>query len=157
MRLVNLIMSLEEIDKVSYLFKAVPTRFLIVLLLMTVLTACSYTVNQNPIMASEVQSVPLGHGKSLDFGYKLPDAGAACQLVNQTSRNWTVAQALGDAKPGGGRQVLQEEAVASVNQRLQAGINYVALTIPNEAAIGIVIVTAARDATTSYFRCASPP
>jgi len=33
----------------------------------------------------------------------------------------------------------------------------VVLTIPNEAAVGIVIVTAAREAQTSYFRCVSPP
>jgi hypothetical protein len=132
-------------------------RFFAVFLLMPLLAACSYTMNQNSYIESVVQSAPLDNGKVLNVGYKLPDAAAECQLVNESSRNWTVAQALGEVKAGGGRQVLREEALESVNQRPQDGINYVALTIPNEAAIGVVIVTAAQDAKTSYFRCVNPP
>jgi hypothetical protein len=114
-------------------------------------------MNQNPMMESVVQSVPLGDGKMLNVGYKLPDATANCQLVNETSRNWSMAQTVGQMKMGGGRQVLQDDAVASVKQRPEAGINYVALTIPNEAGLGIVNVTAMRDAKTSYFSCVTPP
>ena len=131
-------------------------RRLAVLLLLP-LAACSYTMNQNSMMESVVQSVPLGNGNMLSVGSKLPDAAAGCQLVNETSRNWTMAEAVGQFKMGRGRQVLQEEAVESINQRPQDGINYVVLTIPDEAALGIVIVTAAREAQTSYFRCVSPP
>jgi hypothetical protein len=132
-------------------------RFLAVLLLMPLLTACNYTVNQNSIIARDVQSVPLANGTTLDVGYKLPDSVAACELINETSRNWAVAESEGELKYGGGRQVLLEAAVASVNQRPQDGINYVALTIPNEADIISIDVTAGRDATTSYFRCVAPP
>jgi hypothetical protein len=114
-------------------------------------------MNQNSYMESVVQSVPLGNGKVLNVGYKSPDAVAECQLTNESSRNWSLAQTVGQFKAGGGRQVLQEEAVESVKQRPQDGINYVALTIPDEAAVGIINVTAAQDAKTSYFRCANPP
>jgi len=141
----------------SYSFSTTQTRFLAVVLLMPLLSACSYTMNQNAIMGSVVQSVPLGDGKVLAMGYKLPDPGAQCELVNETSRNWAVAKTVGEVKAGGGRQVLQEEAVASVKQRPQDGVNYVALTIPNEAGIGIIDVTVMQDAKTSYFRCANPP
>jgi hypothetical protein len=142
---------------VSYFFKVTQTRFFAVFLLMPLLAACSYTMNQNSHMESVVQSVPLDSGKALNVGYKLPDAAAGCQLINESSRNWTIAEALGQFKAGRGRQVLQEEALESVKQRPQDGINYVALTIPNEAAVGVIIVTAAREAKTSYFRCVSPP
>ena len=141
----------------SYLFKVTQPRFLAVFLFMPLLAACSYTVNQNSYMESVVQSVPLDNGKALNVGYKLPDAAAECQLINESSRNWSVAETFGQFKAGGGRQVLQEEAVESVNQRPQDSINYVALTIPNEAALGVIIVTAAREAKTSYFRCINPP
>jgi hypothetical protein len=120
-------------------------------------SGCSYTMNQNPFMEGVVQSAPLGGGKTLNVGYKLPDAAAECQLVNETSRNWAMAGVAGQLKMGGGREVLQDEAVESVKQRPQDGINYVALTIPNGAGLGIVNVTAMRDAKTSYFRCSSPP
>jgi len=142
---------------VSYFLKVRQTRFAAVALIMPLLAACSFNMNQNPYMESVVQSVPLDDGKTLSVGYKLPDATAQCQLINESSRNWTVAEAIGQFKAGRGRQVLQEEAVESIKQRPQDGINYVALTIPNEAAVGVVIVTAARDAKTSYFRCINPP
>jgi len=142
---------------VSYFLKVRQTRFAAVALIMPLLAACSFNMNQNPYMESVVQSVPLADGKTLSVGYKLPDATAQCQLINESSRNWTVAEAIGQFKAGRGRQVLQEEAVESIKQRPQDGINYVALTIPNEAAVGVVIVTAARDAKTSYFRCINPP
>ena len=141
----------------SYFLKVRQTRFAAVALIMPLLAACSFNMNQNPYMESVVQSVPLDDGKTLSVGYKLPDATAQCQLINESSRNWTVAEAIGQFKAGRGRQVLQEEAVESIKQRPQDGINYVALTIPNEAAVGVVIVTAARDAKTSYFRCINPP
>ena len=141
----------------SYFLKVRQTRFAAVALIMPLLAACSFNMNQNPYMESVVQSVPLDDGKTLSVGYKLPDATAQCQLINESSRNWTVAEAIGQFKAGRGRQVLQEEAVESIKQRPQDGINYVALTIPNEAAVGVVIVTAARDAKTSYFRCVNPP
>jgi len=142
---------------VSYFLKVRQTRFAAVALIMPLLAACSFNMNQNPYMESVVQSVPLDDGKTLSVGYKSPDATAQCQLINESSRNWTVAEAIGQFKAGRGRQVLQEEAVESIKQRPQDGINYVALTIPNEAAVGVVIVTAARDAKTSYFRCINPP
>ena len=141
----------------SYFLKVRQTRFAAVALIMPLLAACSFNMNQNPYMESVVQSVPLDDGKTLSVGYKLPDATAQCQLINESSRNWTVAEAIGQFKAGRGRQVLQEEAVESIKQRPQDGINYFALTIPNEAAVGVVIVTAARDAKTSYFRCINPP
>jgi hypothetical protein len=142
---------------VSCFFKVTQMRLFAVFLLMPLLTACSYTVNQNSFIASVVQSVPLANGKSLNVGYKLPDTAAGCQLINESSRNWAVAQTIGRFKFGGGRQVLQEEAVSSINQRPQDGINYVALTIPNETDLGVVNVTVGQDATTSYFRCVNPP
>ncbi|WP_158904573.1 hypothetical protein [Burkholderia sp. L27(2015)] len=141
----------------SYFLKVRQTYFAAVALIMPLLAACSFNMNQNPYMERVVQSVPLGDGKTLNVGYKSPDATAQCQLINESSRNWTVAEAIGQFKAGRGRQVLQEEAVESIKQRPQDGINYVALTIPNEAAVGVIIVTAARDAKTSYFRCINPP
>jgi len=140
-----------------YFSKSAQTRALAIFLLMPILSACSYTMNQNSMMENVVQSVPLGDGKVLAVGYKSPDAGAECQLINESSRNWAMAQTVGQVKAGGGRQVLQEEAVASVKQRPQDGVNYVALTIPNEAGIGIVDVTVMQNAKTSYFHCANPP
>jgi hypothetical protein len=137
--------------------KTTQAGLLAVLLMSPLFSACSYTMNQNPFMEGVVQSAPLGAGKTLAVGYKLPEAAAGCELVNETSRNWAMAGAAGDLKMGGGRQVLRDEAVESVKQRPQDGINYVALTIPNAAGLGIVNVTAMRDAKTSYFRCASPP
>jgi hypothetical protein len=148
---------LREFGNVSYCFKVTQAGFFTVFLLMPLLAACSYTMNQNSYMESVVQSVPLDNGKVLNVGYKLPDAAAECQLINESSRNWSVAETLGQFKAGGGRQVLQEEALESVKQRPQDGIDYVALTIPNEAALGAIIVTAAREAKTSYFRCVNPP
>jgi hypothetical protein len=142
---------------VSYTFKITQARLFAAVLLMPLLSACSYTMNQNPFMESVVQSAPLGNGNVLNVGYKLPDDAAQCQLVNETSRNWAMAGAEGQLKMGGGRQVLQDEAVDSVKQRPQDGINYVALTIPNGAGLGIVNVTAMRDAKTSYFHCTNPP
>ncbi len=141
----------------SYSLARIQTRLVAILLIVPLLAACSYTMNQNSYMESVVQSVPLGNGKVLNVGYKSPDAVAECQLTNESSRNWSLAQTVGQFKAGGGRQVLQEEAVESVKQRPQDGINYVALTIPDEAAVGIINVTAAQDAKTSYFRCANPP
>jgi hypothetical protein len=138
---------------VSYFFKVTQTRFLAGLLLMPLLAACSYNMNQNSYMESVVQSVPLDNGKVLAVGYKLPDAAAECQLINESSRNWSLAQTLGQLKAGGGRQVLQEEALESVKQRPGDDINYVALTIPDEAALGAINITVAREAKTSYFRC----
>jgi hypothetical protein len=132
-------------------------RIFAILLVAPLLGACSYTMNQNASIASVVQSVPLANGKVLDVGYALPQAAAACQLVNVTSRNWAVAQTEGQLKFGGGRQVLQDEAVASVNQRPQDGINYVAFTIPDEADLAAINLTMGKDATTSYYRCATPP
>jgi len=132
-------------------------RFAVISLVMPLLAACGYSMNQNSLIESVVQTVPLDNGKTLNVGYKLPDATAECQLVNESSRNWSLAQTVGQFKAGGGRQVLQEEAVDSVKQRPQDGINYVDLTIPNEASVGIINVTAAQDAKTSYFRCANPP
>ncbi len=137
--------------------KIVHAPLVAVLLLAPLVSACSYTMNQNPFMEGVVQSAPLGDGKTLAVGYKMPDAAAECQLVNETSRNWAMAGVAGQLKMGGGREVLQDEAVASVKQRPQDGVNYVVLTIPNSAGLGIVNVTAMRDAKTSYFRCASPP
>jgi hypothetical protein len=137
--------------------RANTVRFASVACSMPWLAACSFTAKQNPMMASVVQSVPLDNGKTLSVGYAAPDAAAGCALVNQTSRNWSMAQTEGDLKFGGGRQVLQEEAVQSVNQRPDAGINYVAFSIPNEAGLGIVNVTVMRDATTGYYHCATPP
>jgi hypothetical protein len=121
------------------------------------LSGCSYTMNQNAPIANVVQSAPLGDGKVLMVGYKSPDATAECQLVNETSRNWAMAQTVGQFKMGGGRQVLQDEAIASVKQRPQDSINYVVLTIPDQAGLGIINVTAGAAATTSYFHCATPP
>ncbi len=121
------------------------------------LSACSYTMNQNAPIANVVQTAPLGDGKVVMVGYKSPDDAAGCQLVNETSRNWAMAQTVGQFKMGGGRQVLQDEAVASVKQRPQDAINYVALDIPNQAGLGIVNVTAGAEAKTSYFHCATPP
>ncbi|MBB6242436.1 hypothetical protein [Rhodanobacter sp. MP1X3] len=141
----------------SYFSKITQTRFLAAFLLTALLSACSYNMNQNSIMESVVQTVAVGNGKVLSVGYKLPDASAGCQLINESSRNWYLAQNLGVVKAGGGRQVLQDEAVESVKQRPQDGINYVALTIPNEAGIGVVNITPTREAKTSYFRCANPP
>jgi len=132
-------------------------RFAVISLVMPLLAACGYSMNQNSLIESVVQTVPLDNGKTLNVGYKLPDATAECQLVNESSRNWSLAQTVGQFKAGGGRQVLQEEAVDSVKKRPQDGINYVDLTIPNEASVGIINVTVAQDAKTSYFRCASPP
>jgi len=142
---------------VSYFVSVARARFVAVSLVMPLLAACGYTMNQNSLMESAVQSFPLDSGKLLNVGYKTPDAAAACQLVNESSRNWSLAQTLGQFKMGGGRQVLWEEAVDSVKQRPQDGINYVDLTIPDEATVGILNVTAAEDAKTSYFRCANPP
>ncbi len=141
----------------SYSVKITKTRLLAACLLMPLVSGCSYTMNQNSMMESVVQSVPLGDGKMLNVGYKMPDATANCQLVNETSRNWSMAQTVGQLKFGGGRQVLQEDAVASVKQRPEAGINYVALTIPNEAGLGAINLSVAADAKTSYFACATPP
>ena len=141
----------------SYLLKTTQARLAAAALLVPLLSACSYNMNQNPFMAGVVQSAPLGDGKVLAVGYKLPDDAAGCQLVNETSRNWAMAQTVGQLKFGGGRQVLQDEAIESVKQRPQDGVNYVALTIPNEAGVGIINVTVAAEAKTSYFRCASPP
>ena len=137
--------------------KTIQARLFAVLLIAPLFSACSYTMNQNPFMEGVVQSAPLGDGKALAVGYKLPDDAAGCQLVNETSRNWAMAGVAGQLKFGGGRQVLQDEAVESVKQRPRDGVNYVVLTIPNAAGLGIVNVTAMRDAKTSYFRCASPP
>ena len=114
-------------------------------------------MNQNPMMEGVVQSAPLGDGKVLNVGYKLPDAAAQCQLVNETSRNWAMAGVTGQFKIGGGREVLQDEAVASVKQRPQDGVNYVALIIPNSAGLGAIDITAGREAKTSYFHCVAPP
>jgi hypothetical protein len=141
----------------THFLKITQMRFFTVVLLMPLLAACGYTVNQNSQMQSVVQSVPLDTGKALNVGYKVPDPAAECQLINESSRNWALAQSLGQIKFGGGRQVLQEEALESVKQRPQDGINYVALTIPNEVDVGAINVTAARDAKTSYFRCVNPP
>ena len=141
----------------SYFLKVTQTRLIAVCLVMPLLAACSYTMNQNSAMESVVQSVPLDNGKALNVGYKLPDAAAECQLINESSRNWSLAQTLGQFKAGGGRQVLQEEALESVKQRPQDGINYVALTIPNEVALGAINITAAQEAKTTYFRCINPP
>jgi len=141
----------------SFSLKRSRGRFCVVAALMPLLAGCSYTLNQNATMANVVQAVPLNNGKTLYVGYKLPDAAASCQLVNQTKRNWSLAQTEGQIKLGGGRQVLKDAAVASVEQRPQAGINYVALIIPNETDLGTINLTMARDATTSYFRCVNPP
>lgn len=132
-------------------------RVCAVLVLAPLFSACSYTKNQNPIMAKVVLAAPLGNGKALNVGYKLPDPAAGCQLIDESSRNWAKAQTIGQLKAGGGRQILQDEAVASVKQRPDAGINYVVLTIPNEAGLGAINLSAGADARTSYFRCASPP
>ena len=141
----------------SHVSKNAQVRILVMLLMAPLFSACSYTMNQNPFMAGVVQSLPLGDGNVLGVGYKLPDDAAGCRLVNESSQNCAVAQTVGQFKAGGGRQVLQENAVASVKQRPQDGVNYVALTIPNEADLGIVNVTAMRDAKISYFHCANPP
>lgn len=141
----------------SYFLMFKQKRFAAAFVLMPLLAACSYTMNQNSLMESVVQTFPLGNGKTVSVGYKLPDAAAQCQAVNQSTRNWSLAQTVGQFKAGGGRQVLQEEAVESIKQRPQDGINYVALTIPDEAGVGIINVTAGQDAKTDYFRCANPP
>jgi hypothetical protein len=148
---------LEEFFTVSYSFNVTKARFFVFFLFMPLLAACSFNMNQNSIMESVVQSVPLNNGKTLNVGYKLPDAAAECQLIDESSRNWALAQSLGQIKFGGGRQVLLEGALDSVKQRPQDGINYVALTIPDEAYVGAINVTVAEDAKTSYFRCANPP
>lgn len=140
-----------------HIAKIVEVRLIAVFLLAPLFSACSYTMNKNPFMENVVQSAPLGDGKILSVGYKLPEDGAQCQLVNETRRNWAMAGVAGQLKMGGGREVLQDEAVASVKERPQDGVNYVVLTIPNSAGLGIVNVTPMRDAKTSYFRCASPP
>ena len=132
-------------------------RLFAVLVIAPLFSACSYTMNQNPLMEGVVQSAPLGDGKTLAVGYKLPDPAADCQLINETSRNWAMAGVAGQLKMGGGREVLQDEAVQSVKQRPQDGVNYVLLTIPNSAGLGIVNVTPMRDAKTSYFHCTNPP
>ena len=150
-------LSLEELNSVPYFLTVTLKRFAVISLVMPLLVACGYSMNQNSLIESVVQTVPLDNGKTLNVGYKLPHATAECQLVNESSRNWSLAQTVGQFKAGGGRQVLQEEAVDSVKQRPQDGINYVDLTIPNEASVGIINVTAAQDAGTSYFRCANPP
>jgi hypothetical protein len=142
---------------VSYSFNIAQTRFIAVILLMPLLAACSYNMNQNSLMERVVQSAPLGDGKVLMVGYKLPDAATQCQLINESSRNWSMAQTVGQLKMGGGRQVLQEDAVQSVKGRPQDGINYVALTIPNESGLGAIDLSVAAEAKTSYFRCANPP
>ena len=141
----------------SRLFKKQP-HLIAAFLLTPLLAACSFNMNQNSIIEGVVQTAPLSNGKILNVGYKLPDDARQCQLVNTSTRNWAVADSFGGlSKPGGGRQVLQEEAVDSVNQRPQDGINYVALTIPDQSYVGAVNVTVGRDATTSYFRCVNPP
>jgi hypothetical protein len=145
------------LSSVPYFPTVTLKRFAVISLVMPLLAACGYSMNQNSLIESVVQTVPLDNGKTLNVGYKLPDTAAECQLVNESSRNWSLAQTVGQFKAGGGRQVLQEEAVDSVKQRPQDGINYVDLTIPNEASVGIINVTAAQDAKTSYFRCANPP
>jgi hypothetical protein len=142
---------------VPNIIKITPARLIAAALLMPLLSACSYNMNQNAFMDRVVQSAPLGDGKVLAVGYKLPDDAAGCQLVNETSRNWAMAQTVGQLKFGGGRQVLQDEAIESVKQRPQDGVNYVALIIPNEAGVGIINVTAGAAAKTNYFRCATPP
>jgi hypothetical protein len=142
---------------VSYFIKITQTRFVAVSLVMPLFAACSFNMNQNPLMERVVQSLSLDDGKILYAGYKSPDPDAQCQLINETSRNWYVAKTVGQFKAGGGRQVLQEDAIASVKQRPQEGINYIALMIPNETNIGVVDVTAGQDAKTSYFRCVNPP
>ena len=139
------------------LLNITPKRVFAALMLAPLLSACSYTMNQNAFIDRVVQPAPLGDGKVLMVGYKLPDAETQCQLINETSRNWAEAQTVGELKMGGGRQVLQEDAVASVKQRPDAGINYVALTIPNQAGLGVIDLSVASEAKTSYFRCASPP
>ena len=88
--------------------KTIQARLFAVLLIAPLFSACSYTMNQNPFMEGVVQSAPLGDGKALAVGYKLPDDAAGCQLVNETSRNWAMAGVAGQLKFGGGRQVLQE-------------------------------------------------
>lgn len=133
------------------------THLYAVLLLPLLFSACSFTKNQNSFMDKVVQSAPLGGGKTLNVGYKLPDPAAGCQLVDESSRNWAKAQTIGQVKAGGGRQVLLDDAVASVKQRPDAGINYVALTIPNEAGLGAINLSVAAEAKTSYFRCTIPP
>ncbi len=150
-------MKFKEFSNFLCLVKVMQMRSCGAVVLAPLLAACSYTMNQNSSIGSVVQSVPLENGQSLSVGYQLPETAAGCNLVNQTTRNWAIAQSVGGLKFGGGRQVLRDEAVTSVNQRPRAGINYVALIIPNEADISIINVTAGRDATTSYFRCVSPP
>ena len=141
----------------SRLFKIKQSQLIAAFLLTPLLAACSINMNQNSIIEGVVQTAPLKNGKTLNVGYKMPDDAAQCQLVNDSSRNWAIAQSLGGIKLGGGRELLLDEAVDSVNQRPQDNINYVALTIPNEGDIGRINVTAGRDATTSYFRCVNPP
>jgi hypothetical protein len=128
-----------------------------VCMVMPLLAACSFGMNQNPFMENIVQTVPLDNGTTLSVGFKSPDEASSCQLVNESRRNWAVAQAVGSVKAGGGRQVLRDEATDSVKQRPQDGINYVALMIPNTTAIGVVNITPTRDAVTSYYRCVNPP
>jgi hypothetical protein len=142
---------------VSHVAKTTLARLCAVLLLAPLFSGCSFTKNQNGLMDKVVLSAPLGNGKALNVGYKLPDAAAGCQLVDDSSRNWAKVQTVGQLKAGGGRQVLQEDAVDSVKRRPDAGINYVALTIPNEAGLGVINLSIAAEAKTSYFRCTSPP
>jgi hypothetical protein len=152
-------MILQGISSVSYSLKVLPPRWVTASasLVIPLLAACSFNMNQNPLMEKVVQTVPLDNGKTLSLGYKPPDDAVGCQLVNESSRNWAMAEAVGGIKAGGGRQVLQEEAVESVKQRPQDGINYVAFMIPDQTMVGVVNVTMARDATTSYYRCVNPP
>jgi hypothetical protein len=134
------------------------SRVLIMLAITPLVAACSFNMNQNSIIEGVVQTVPLNNGKLLSVGYKVPDVSAQCQLVNDTSRNWAIADSVGGlTKAGAGRQVLQEEAVASVNERPQDGINYVALIIPDQTNLGRVNLTMGKDAQTNYFRCVNPP
>jgi hypothetical protein len=144
---------------VSYSLRVLPPRWVAASasLVMPLLAACSFNMNQNPWMEKVVQTVPLDDGKTLNVGYRVPEDAAGCQLVNESSRNWAMAGIAGELKIGGGRQVLQEEAVESVKQRPQDGINYVAFMIPDQTNIGVVNVTMARDATTRYYRCVNPP
>jgi hypothetical protein len=152
-------MILQGISSVSYFLKVVAPRWVTASasLVMPLLAACSFNMNQNPLMEKVVQTVPLDNGKTLSVGYRSPEDAAGCQFVNESSRNWTMAETSGEFKAGGGRQVLQEEAVESVKQRPQDGINYVAFMIPDQTALGVVNITMARDATTRYYRCVNPP
>lgn len=140
-----------------HFFKIKQPPAMVVSLLVPLLAACTYTMNQNSLVERSVRAVPLDNGQTVNLGYKLPDAAAACRLVNETSRNWSMAETLGQFKVGGGRQMLQEAAIESVKERPQDGINYVAFWIPDQATVAAVNVTVLMDATTSYFHCANPP